>query len=593
MKKTKISLMLMLMLVVVTISNTVFAVTASIVDTSKTGSVTITALSQLNGAADNTPIKGVEYSLYQVGSYTDGLLTTTVNTKEEAEAYIVGKTPVATKTTDDNGVASFTALTLGRYYAKVTAYPTGTSQIPESFLVDVPMTNDAGNGWVYDITVQPKVKVASGNAVLTKKDQENNPIQGVVFTVQVSTDNGTTWIDYVPEETGTTLTLTTDAAGQVKLEDYPITVGEKDAKFRLVETSVPAGYEKNIIDNSKLDCVYAQADGKTVVVHADGTQEPAAAVGELTMINEKPVVTKTVKNDDNDSYDEIASVSATDTISYNVTVSVPTNVANLKTFTLTDTLSNGLTGRSNIVITGMYGTDNATETIPTTAYTKTEVGQVLTLTFTPSDIKKYSAIIVTYDAKLDMDNAVIGSQGNDNTAELTYSNKIDVDGTQKSTTTTEDTAKVVTGGIQIHKVDSADVGLSGAKFKIATSKANAEAGTFVKGTDGQDIVAVSGADGLVEINGLAYNDDETARDYYLVETEAPTYVEDGNTKSYTLLSAPLKVAVSGTSHTTEIKVVNKKPISLPLTGGIGTALFAIAGVTLLVIGKSIKKEVKE
>ena len=81
MKKTKISLMLMLMLVVVTISNTVFAVTASIVDTSKTGSVTITALSQLNGGADNTPIKGVEYSLYQVGNYTDGLLTTTVNTK--------------------------------------------------------------------------------------------------------------------------------------------------------------------------------------------------------------------------------------------------------------------------------------------------------------------------------------------------------------------------------------------------------------------------------------------------------------------------------------------------------------------------------
>lgn len=593
MKKTKISLMLMLMLVVVTISNTVFAVTASIVDTSKTGSVTITALSQLNGAADNTPIKGVEYSLYQVGNYTDGLLTTTVNTKEEAETYIVDKTPVATKTTDDNGVASFTALTLGRYYAKVTAYPTGTSQIPESFLVDVPMTNDAGNGWVYDITVQPKVKVASGNAVLTKKDQKNNPIQGVVFTVQISTDNGTTWTDYVPEGASTALTLTTDAAGQVKLEDYPITVGEKDAKFRLVETSVPAGYEKNIIDNSKLDCVYAQADGKTVVVHADGTEELAATVGELTMINEKPVVTKTVKNDDNDSYDELASVSATDTISYNVTVSVPTNVANLKTFTLTDTLSSGLTGRSNIVITGMYGTDNATETIPTTAYTKTEVGQVLTLTFTPSDIKKYSAIIVTYDAKLDMDNAVIGSQGNDNTAELTYSNKIDVDGTQKSTTTTEDTAKVVTGGIQIHKVDSADVNLSGAKFKIATSKANAEAGTFVKGTDGQDIVAVSGADGLVEINGLAYNDDETARDYYLVETEAPTYVEDGNTKSYTLLSAPLKVAVSGTSHTTEIKVVNKKPISLPLTGGIGTALFAIAGVTLLVIGKSIKKEVKE
>ena len=66
MKKSKISLALFLMLVVVTVTNTVLASTASLVDTSKKGSVTITALSQLNGSTDTVPLKDVKYALYKV-----------------------------------------------------------------------------------------------------------------------------------------------------------------------------------------------------------------------------------------------------------------------------------------------------------------------------------------------------------------------------------------------------------------------------------------------------------------------------------------------------------------------------------------------
>ena len=61
-----------------------------------------------------------------------------------------------------------------------------------------------------------------------------------------------------------------------------------------------------------------------------------------------------------------------------------------------------------------------------------------------------------------------------------------------------------------------------------------------------------------------------------------------------LLTAPVKVSVSGTSHTVDVRVVNRKPIDLPLTGGIGTAIFMVAGIVCIVIAKSIKKEeVKE
>lgn len=92
------------------------------------------------------------------------------------------------------------------------------------------------------------------------------------------------------------------------------------------------------------------------------------------------------------------------------------------------------------------------------------------------------------------------------------------------------------------------------------------------------------------IKGLAYNDDETARDYWLVETQAPTFEENGETKAYTLLSRPVKVSVSGTSHTVDVEVVNKKPINLPLTGGMGTIILTVLGIAFIVIAKSIKKE---
>ena len=204
-------------------------------------------------------------------------------------------------------------------------------------------------------------------------------------------------------------------------------------------------------------------------------------------------------------------------------------------------------------------------------------------------MEDYTTLVITYTAKLDMTNATLGEDGNINTATLEYTNKVNTDGEQEDTNTTQDSSKVVTGGLNIKKINSEDELLDGAKFKIATTKENAQNGVFIKGTDGQDI-EVTTVGGYAQINGLEYNDDETSREYWLVETQAPTYVEEGETKSYTLLSEPQAVNVNGTSHTAEIEVENKKPITLPLTGGIGTVLFAVLGVGLIVAAKSIKKE---
>ena len=182
MKSKKISLAFVFMMVLVTFASTVFAVTGSIIDTTQKGSLTITTREQNNGSTATTTapvISGVTYALYRVDT-VDG---TTVTTTAQAETAIASLSPVSTQTTAANtGVASFTNLDLGRYYAKVTDYPTGSSQVPESFLVNIPMTNVAGTGWIYNVTVEPKVKTARGNVVLTKQDANNNnaALSGVV-----------------------------------------------------------------------------------------------------------------------------------------------------------------------------------------------------------------------------------------------------------------------------------------------------------------------------------------------------------------------------------------------------------------------------
>lgn len=581
MKKNKICLAMILMLVVVTISNTVLAVTDTIVDTSREGSITVTTLSQKNGVLDETqPLAGVEYTLYRV----DEVAGTTVTTKEQAEEYIKNAQPVETLVTNSEGIVVFDELVLGRYYVKVTDVPTGTSEVPESFLVDVPMTNDTGDGWVYDIEVFPKVKVASGEAVVTKTDGVN-PMQGVEFKVQISTSvDGAwgAWSDYVVD--GQVLTLTTNEEGKITLENLPITYNGEPAKFRVVETVVGEEY---IMDNKYPSEIEVQPDGTVVVTDTrTNTAAPAAEVGQIEIVNEKPEVVKQVLNQEGE-YADLTSASLTDTLTFKITVDVPTVIQDLETYTLTDELPAGLSNVENLQVKALVGDQNTEkELAQDTDYTKT--GNFV-LDFDTSKMEDYTTLVITYTAKLDMTNATLGEDGNINTATLEYTNKVNTDGEQEDTNTTQDSSKVVTGGLNIKKINSEDELLDGAKFKIATTKENAQNGVFIKGTDGQDI-EVTTVGGYAKINGLEYNDDETSREYWLVETQAPTYVEEGETKSYTLLSEPQAVNVNGTSHTAEIEVENKKPITLPLTGGIGTVLFAVLGVGLIVVAKSIKKE---
>lgn len=601
MKKVQKSFLVLVMLVLATISLSLTELKAA---DPTTGSLTIICHEQKNDdTTTNPPLKGIEYTIYKVDASCQDV--------DAAETYIEANSVTGiTKTTDANGKVVYSDLALGRYYAKVTKVIDGVSYY-EDFLVDIPRTNEQGTGLIYDVTAEPKVETLYGNIELTKVDQNGNPLKGVTFKVQVANevapmnlsdlpDKG--WVDYIPEGSSSVLTVTTDSNGKIKLSNLPFK--DTEMGYRLVEISGPDGYIINSIISKLKFFIYA--DGSIYTNYDYGTNDydkqfiknvtETNNLTSVTYMNEKPTITKKVKNSAGNFVDN-AGLNMTDVVTFKVTTSVPLQISDMTTYTITDTLPAGFTlDKSSIKVEGTVATGS--ETVPTDIYTISDDG--LTLTFDPtkmydttSGLKApiYNDIIVTYNATFN-DNAVIGGDGNINTAKLTYTSDI----ANKTTTEITDTAEAHTGAIAIEKVDKADtsVKLEGAKFKVATSKANAEDGTFVKGTDGEDIEVTTDANGLATIKGLAYADDGSDVSYWLVETQAPTYkVTEGGQeveKTYKLLKTPVEVKVGKTTHNTAVVVQNSKEIDLPATGGIGIAIFAVVGIGIMVISRKMNKE---
>ena len=604
MKKVQKSFLVLVMLVLATISLSLTELKAA---DPTTGSLTIICHEQKNGdATTNPPLKGIEYTIYKVDASCQDV--------DAAETYIEANSVTGiTKTTDANGKVVYSDLALGRYYAKVTKVIDGVSYY-EDFLVDIPRTDNQGTGLIYDVTAEPKIETLYGNIELIKVDQNGNPLEGVTFKVQVS--NGVSpmslsdlprkgWVDYIPEGSSSVLTVTTDSNGKIKLSNLPFK--DKGMGYRLVEISGPDGYIINPIiselrffmsDDQRISTYYdyTPANYMHQFIKGISIDENDPSLVSVTYMNEKPTITKKVKNSAGNFVDN-AGLNMTDVVTFKLTTSVPLQISDMTTYTITDTLPAGFTlDKSSIKVEGTVVTGS--ETVPTDIYTISDDG--LTLTFDPtkmydttSGLKApiYNDIIVTYNATFN-DNAVIGGDGNINTAKLTYTSDI----ANKTTTEITDTAEAHTGAIAIEKVDKADtsVKLEGAKFKVATSKANAEAGTFVKGTDGEDIEVTTDANGLATIKGLAYADDESDVSYWLVETQAPTYkVTEGGQeveKTYKLLKTPVEVKVGKTTHNTAVVVQNSKEIDLPATGGIGIAIFAVVGIGIMVISRKMNKE---
>ena len=569
-----------------------------------TGSITIIAHEQQNGdTTTNPPMEGIEYTIYKVDESCEDTNDAYYYVEEHK---IVGISEV----TNEEGIALFDNLELGRYYVVLSGIKDGVTDAERAFLVDIPMTNPQGTGWDYDITVEPKIQTTYGNLEVTKNDIGGNPIEGVTFKVQVGLNTvlpmsledlpDGEWIDYIPEGSDKVLTVTTDRDGKIKLENLPSTGGP--VFFRLVEISAPDGY---IINNKLLtENIPFVVDDFSNELHLTEFYNGVPSIvsdwfknyiinenlTSITYVNEKPNIVKKVKNSEGEFVDNIGA-NATDRLTFKVTADLPMQIAYMDTYKITDELPQGMIlDRDSIKIEGTFA--DGSVIIPEDMYTLSQDG--LELTFNNDMIAGLNNIIITYEATIDKDNIVIGGNGNINTATLEYTNKINENGEEESTTTVSDTAEVHTGAVLLEKVEKGNVStkLAGAKFKIATTKENAENGVFVQDETSTDIEVTTGDNGQAIIEGLKYADDGTDTSYWLVETQAPSYQEDGVTKYYNLLKAPVEVKVGKITHQSAVQIENGKGFELPETGSIGLIIFTVVGIAVMAGAVVLNKKQK-
>lgn len=614
-----------------------------VIDTTKTGSITIhkytegtatgTAASGKEDAsqvpAGAVPIKDVGFTIYKVqdAAKLADYYSTNPESLPAVSEYCTGsgknvqlKAGVADNKvgdevkTDVNGVAEFKNLALGLYLVVETTSPAIVTGPCDPFLISVPMTTD-GDDWLYNVHVYPKNSTAVGGLSLVKTGKAGAALKGVTFVLQKK--NGDSWTDITKkstalgDNTGTVLNLVTNEAGKISVEDL------SSGTYRFIETSVGADNKGYIMDGAATyefkvegnDVTYAGNTGTNITI---------------PVTNDKPDMTKEVKNGSEWKHD--ADYSVGDKVPYRITVSVPANIAKLKKFALTDTPTNLKDDVTSVKVTDKTGKT----TIPATA-TATADGNGFIIDFAPADLTTYAGqnIIVTYNAEL-LSTAVTTTAGNPNTATLEYSNKILPDTDDESnpnkpgepkTDKITDTAVVYTFQIQIEKKAEKADGIPLADVEFDLYKA-VDAGTA--GVATADEVKKAGLDSSKawkKINETSLKTNTEGKvsqsglkngEYYLVETKT--------NETYNLLKAPVKVTlnivyttttkaeynIDETGKTTLVKhevektefknagvasdgiqiqtVINKKGFTLPLTGGMGTVLFSVIGLALVLAG---------
>lgn len=620
-------------------------------DVKKTGSITIHKY-EYNGekgktgtGEDNqippegaTALAGVKFKITKIAELDTyyGEDAKALPTVEQAKTMGSIGTPIV-QTTDATGKTKFDNLTVGLYLVQETEAPAQITGKVGDFLVSVPMTNAAGDDWLYDVHVYPKNSSTYGEVTLQKKGKigsaDATNLKGAQFKLEVQ-KNPTTWEQVLKNNKGADIgvagIITTGSDGKITVKDLA------PGDYRFVEVKVPenTGYIADL--KTPHEFTVAATKGKK----EDGTEYQAGSIlingkyvdttsNPIEVINYKPAVEKEVQ--DKAGYWKNASVdySVGDTIPYRVTVDIPANIADLKTFTLTDTPTKQEYQTGTLKI---YSDSNfATETL-VGEYTVTSENSGWKITFDPKKLSSVAGKKIYISFKMTLkEGAIVGSTGNTNKINLDYSNKILPDGTPDpgtpETDKIENETTVYTFAIAVEKVDASDnKKLEGVTFDLYRELPPGASGTGVltnpvKGLTGkfEKVKTELKTDdkGEITVPGLAKGD------YWLVETKT--------IDNYNLLKAPIKVPITATysetkktetitdtttgktTTTTTIEtktltdagnegvfttvVKNSKGFTLPTTGGIGTFVFTFAGIAmmaaaviLLITGKKKKAE---
>ena len=519
---------------------------------------------------DAKPLAGVEYTVWKLSDLTNyyeynstGNLPkpTDFTVEKDGSSWKLKKNGVVTgdlidsKTTTDSGVVAFNNLDVGIYYVNETKAPDKVySPVAASqgagFLVSIPMTNPENNEeWIYDVNVFPKNKTASGGVVLTKmgKCGENESrLKGAEFVLQKKIEGVWKYVTKNAEGSwkyDVTTKPTTSAEGILKTKDdgtIQVTdLAHGTYRFLEVDSTDDPGNSGYIIDETKEYEFTVNTDGTIVwAAAAEGTKVngTTGTAATITIVNHKPNVEKDVKDRTDGTWGKDSDYSVGDEIPYRVTVDVPENIAELKTFTLTDTPTNQEYQSGTLKI---YSDDTFSNRILDT-YVGTANGDGWKIEFTPADLAAYkgSKIYITFDMKLKENAVTVGPNGNTNKINLDYSNKIlpttDPNHSNPGTDEIIKETTVYTFEIAVEKVDASNEAtkLEGVTFDLYRELGSdtTEEGVTdpVKGLTGKFKKVKEGlttkTDGTVSVSGLANGI------YWLVETKT--------IENYNLLKKP-------------------------------------------------------
>ena len=402
--------------------------------------------------------------------------------------------------------------------------------------------------------------------------------------------------EIITELTGTTGTDT------AKLEVISKYVNLESDEFGTVTNGtplqVPGGYYLIKDVDGALDSDENESYTLYVVeVVGDVTISPKAAVPEFNKkVQDINDTTDTGVSDWQDSADwDIG-----DKVPFKLTGTVASNYDNYKAyqFIFHDTESDGLTFDEKSVVVKVDG-----EVISTGYEIVTEgLEDGCTFEVRFDDLKDIesvhagSVITVEYESTLNED-AVIGSEGNPNTAHLEFSNNPNDEQGGETGETPDDTVIVFTYKTVINKIDGEDQPLTGAEFTLEKK---------VKG-EGEDnytwkaiTVGKRGEGSTFTFSGV---DDG---DYRLTETKTPAGYNTIDPIEFTITATheiesdnPTLTSLSGNATTGKIEftpnttdgslsadVVNQSGATLPETGGMGTTIFYLLG-GILVVGAGI------
>lgn len=316
-------------------------------------------------------------------------------------------------------------------------------------------------------------------------------------------------------------------------------------------------------------------------------------------------------------YNDVADYNIGEDVDFKLIGTVPEmNQFDTYKYVFHDTMSKGLTFNNDVkvwacdnkaggnkveIASGNYNVASSTNTEKETLFTVTFANLKNVKDINYKAVSEYKYILVEYTAKLNED-AKIGLPGNPNEVYLEYSNK---PGEDTTGTSEKDKVIVFTYKLETTKVDgnNKEIKLSGAKFKLQRLTDNKWFKVENRKTkwveeDNADVL-VSDTDGKFTIVGL------DSGEYNLKETTAPNGYNKLNNLLKVVLTATTKnnqswtgaadkaltelnVTVDGNMGTGDtnagsasITVANYKGSQLPETGGIGTTIFYVIGVILM------------